>query len=338
MTQSLWTRRRLVAGLATLPVTPLLAQTTASLATAFQTAESIRQLHAMVVSWRGEVLRAKAFRGSALDRPINVKSVSKSLISALTGIAIQRGELSSVDQLVTPLLRRTVPRRADRRVRKITVGHLLSMRSGLQDVSGAEYGAWTETTHWIYEALSKPMIADPGTDMLYSTASYHVLGAVLSEVSGKDLHELAQTRLGGPMQVELPPWTRDPQGRYLGGNDMRLSPMAMIRFGEVYRRGGAWDGQRIVTRDWINQSWTRRTASVETGHGYGYGWFIWQAQGHRVVYARGYGGQMIYVVPDLELTVAITSNPGQPATLDGHLGVLNALFADQIVPAVKAMA
>ena len=81
-----------------------------------------------------------------------------------------------------------------------------------------------------------------------------------------------------------------------------------------------------------------RTHSVETGHGYGFGWFIWDVNCHRVVYARGYGGQMIYIVPELELCVVITSNPGQPATLDGHLGALNDLFANQVVPAIVALA
>ena len=76
---------------------------------------------------------------------------------------------------------------------------------------------------------------------------------------------------------------------------------------------------------------------METGPGYGYGWFIWQAGGHRVIYARGYGGQMIYLLPDLDLTVIITSDPRLPATIDGHFGVLNRLYADHILPAVKSL-
>ena len=152
-----------------------------------------------------------------------------------------------------------MPRRVDPRVRDITIGHMLSMRSGLQEVSGAAYGAWVGERHWIYAALSKPMVADPGTRMLYSTASYHILGAILARVAGTDLHDLAQRRLGVPLKIDIPEWTRDPQGQYLGGNDMRLSPMALFRFAETYRRGGDWDGRRVLTRDWIAQSWVPRT-------------------------------------------------------------------------------
>lgn len=323
-------RRAVLAGFAALPAFKTMAQEPFSKSVA--RANALRQLRTLVISQGGEIRRAEAFRGPGLDVPVNVKSVSKSVVSALTGIAIQRGEIANTETLVAPLLRRTVPRRADPRVKDITVGHMLSMQSGLQEVSGAAYGEWVTTRHWIYEALSKPMISDPGTDVHYSTASYHVLGAVLSRVGGMDLHQLARTRLGGPLNIQLPPWTQDPQGRYLGGNDMRMSPLAMVRFGEMYRNRGRHRGNPVLTPEWIDQSWTVLGHSKETGHGYGFGWFIWNVDGHDVFYARGYGGQMIFIVPKLELTCAITSNPGLPATLDGHLGDIFAIFTEAILP------
>lgn len=332
-------RRQVMAGLGTLSLLACAARAepVAPLDAAFAHAGGLGQLRTLIVARGGVILRSETFHGPGPDVPVNVKSVSKSLISALTGIAIARGELSGTGQTVAPLLRRAVPRRADPRVKVITVGHLLSMRSGLQRVSGAAYGDWVGGDHWIYTALSKPMVADPGTAMLYSTASYHILGAVLSAVSGRDLHALAVARLGAPLGIEIPRWTQDPRGRYLGGNDMRISPLAMLRFGEMYRNGGLHDGIRILRPGWIGESWIERGQSEETGHGYGYGWFLWSAGGHRVAYARGYGGQMIYIMPDLGLTVVMTSNPARPATLDGHLGALNDLFARHIVPAIETM-
>ena len=181
------------------------------------------------------------------------------------------------------------------------------------------------------------MVAEPGTEMLYSTASYHILGHLLTRVAQTDLHTLAQSRLGDPLGIDIPPWVQDKQGRYLGGNDMQISPLGLFRFGEMYRRGGDWDSRRILARDWITQSWTPMTNSVETGHGYGFGWFIWFAGGQQIFYARGYGGQMIYIVPELELTVVITSDPRLPATLDGHLGALNRLLTDSILPAAQSL-
>jgi len=323
------TRRSTLAGLATAPC--LAWADEARFAVAFERAAAIDQLHSLVISEKGKITQAEAFRGPSLETPVNVKSVSKSLVSALTGIAIQRGEIASLDTLVAPLIGRQVPRRADPRVKDITVRHMLSMQSGLQEVSGAAYGAWVGTQFWIYEALSKPMVADPGTAMLYSTASYHVLGAILSTVAGQDLHSLAVERLGKPLGVDMPPWTQDPQGLFVGGNDMRISPVAMVKFGEMYRLGGATEGTQILTQDWIKDSWKTYGNSVETGHGYGFGWFNWIIEEHQVFYARGYGGQMVFVVPELEMTVAMTSKPGLPATLDGHLGVLFKLFSETIL-------
>jgi len=113
---------------------------------------------------------------------------------------------------------------------------------------------------------------------------------------------------------------------------MKLSPLAMIRFGELYRRGGEWRGRRVLGADWIEASWRPYGASPETGHGYGYGWYIWHPAGEEVFYARGFGGQMIYVVPRRALTVAITSDPTRPSPIDGHLGVLNRIFVEDILP------
>ena len=326
-----WSRRSILGGLTALPALAW-AQDSFRFSTAVEAARDIEQLRSLIITQGGKTIAAEAFRSPDLDTPVNVKSVSKSIISALTGIAIAKGELASTDTLIAPLIGRWVPRRADKRVKDITIGHMLSMQSGLQEVSGAAYGQWVDTKHWIYEALSKPMVADPGAAMLYSTASYHVLGAVLSKVSGQDLHSLVRDRLGDPMRIHIPPWTKDPQGRYVGGNDMRIAPSDMVKFGEMYRLGGTWEGTQLLSLDWITRSWTPYGSSVETAHGYGYGWFIWPSDTHFIFYARGYGGQMIYIVPDLELNVVITSNPGLPAKPDGHLGVLNKLLTDKIIP------
>ncbi len=171
--------------------------------------------------------------------------------------------------------------------------------------------------------------------MLYSTGSYHLLGAALAQATGRSLLELARAWLGGPLGIEIPSWTRDPQGFYMGGNNMALSPLAMVRFGEMWRAGGVWNGRRVLSRDWVEASWRPRTTSVFSGDDYGYGWFLTRLAGRDVAYARGYGGQMIYVVPDLALTVAVTSDPARPARSEGYAGDLKALLAEAVIPALE---
>lgn len=202
-------------------------------------AAGLDQLRALVVQRGGERVVAEAFRGPALDRPANVKSVSKTLVALLTGIAIDRGVLSGVDARVLPLL--GVEPFGDARD-GMTVADLLTMRAGLASTSGANYGAWVSSGDWVAYALGQPLEGRPGGRFIYSTGGWHLLGAVLARASGESLHGLAQSWLGNPLDIVLPPWVADPQGRYLGGNDMAVSPLGLARIGEMVLGGGAIGG------------------------------------------------------------------------------------------------
>lgn len=338
-------RRRVVAGLAALSATSALALPFRPvhaapfrrdrLDEAVARARRFDQLHSLIVARDGEVAFAEAFRGPGLDRAANVKSVAKTVVAALTGIAIERGLLSGVDQPVAPLLSDSLPPDPDPRLAEITVEDLLTMRAGLERTSGPNYGGWIASDDWVRDALDRPFVDRPGGRMLYSTGSYHLLSAVLSEATGESLLALARDWLGAPLGIEIPPWTRDPQGRYLGGNNMALTPRALFRFGELYRRGGTWESERVLSRAWVEASLQPRTRSPFSGDDYGYGWFVSRAGDHALYYARGYGGQMIYLVPSLELTVVVTSDPTRPARSAGYAGDLKSLLAEAIVPAAE---
>ena len=295
-------------------------------------ARQLDQLHTLLISVRGELLLAEAFRGGHLDRPANVKSVAKTIMAALAGAAIDRGVFEGVDQKVAPLLGDLVPRDADPRVGEITVEDLLTMRAGLQRTSGPRYGEWVKSRNWVRYALSREFVDEPGGRMLYSTGSYHLLSAALTRGSGRSTLALAREWLGDPLEIEIPPWTRDPQGIYMGGNNMALTPRAMVKFGEMYRRGGVGDNGRVLPASWIDASWTPRTLSPFSGDRYGYGWFLRSMTGHAARYARGYGGQMIYVVPEVALTVAVTSDPTRPARSGGYISDLHRLMEELIIP------
>ena len=332
------TRRSLLAGAAALTFAPALrAAPTDDFAAARDAAAALDQLHSLTIAVDGETRLAEALRGPGLDAVVNVMSVSKTLVATLAGIAIDRGALPGPDATLGDLAPVLIPRGADARVRAITVGDLMTMRAGLERTSGGNYGAWVASADWVADALARPMVAAPGAEMLYSTGSYHVLGAVLKEVTGQSLHALANDWLAAPLGFRFAPWTRDPQGRYMGGNNMAMRPSELLRFGEMIRRGGVWDGTRVVSGDWILRALMPRTVSRFSGDQYGYGWFLREMGGHHAHYARGYGGQMLYVVPSLRLSVVITSDNGRPARSDGHQGALNELVEEHVIPAAEAL-
>ncbi|ESR22421.1 Beta-lactamase class C and other penicillin binding protein [Lutibaculum baratangense AMV1] len=184
-------------------------------------------------------------------------------------------------------------------------------------------------------ALDKPFVEDPGGRMLYSTGNSHLLSAILTKETGRSTLALLNDWLG-PAGVRVSSWERDPQGIYLGGNQMAMSPRSLLAFGELYRRGGRTeDGQEIIPESWIEQSWQPRTRSAFGNGEYGYGWFVRDLAGHRAYFGWGYGGQMIYVLPDLALTVAITSDPDRPSGRTGFDEALHALVAERIVPVAE---
>lgn len=274
-------------------------------------ASDLERLRSMVIARDGEVVYGRVFNGPPLDRPVNIKSLSKTVHSAVVGIGIDRGVLEGTGQPITELL--PAPEGASPRLNEVTVGNLLSMQAGLQRTSGPHYGAWVSSDNWVDYALSREFVAEPGGPMLYSTGSYHILGAALVRATGETLLTLTRRWLGNPLNIRIPDWPTDPQGIHFGGNDMRLSPLALLQIGELYRKGGVQDGKRVLSSEWIERSWQERGQSQFTDDRYGYGWFTTELNGHRAHYGRGFGGQMLYVIPGIDMTIVVTADPTPPS-------------------------
>ncbi|MES1930581.1 beta-lactamase [Salinisphaera dokdonensis CL-ES53] len=295
-------------------------------------AGELARTHTLLVAVEGETVIERGYRDYRTDETVNIKSLSKTWIATLVGAAIDRGVIESVDQPVTELLADRVPANVDPRVREITVGQLLSMQSGLERTSGGNYGAWVASDNWVADALRRPFVGEPGGRMLYSTGNSHLLSAALTQTTGRSTLALMRDWLGEPLGIDIPPWTRDPQGIYFGGNEMGLAPTALLAFAEMIRRGGRVDGEQVITEDWIEASWQHRTNSVYTGHAYGYGWFTTELAGVTAHYGRGYGGQLLFVVPDKDLSVVITSDPTPPSS--GSYFQQQAAIVEKIIRAI----
>ena len=265
------------------------------------------RLRSLLVSHRGEIVLERYYNGARAGGLANVKSVSKSVISALVGIAISRGFIKSVDE---PIVRYfpELAKDPDERKRAITIEDLLTMRSGLESTSGRNYGAWVTSRNWVRYVLNRPVLDDPGTRVEYSTGSTHLLSAIITRATKMSTWGFAQRHLAEPLGFTLARWPRDPQGIYFGGNEMLMTPRQMVRFGELYLRGGRVGEEQIIPESWIQRSFVPRGRSRwGSDREYGYGWWIRELGGLKTYYAWGYGGQFIFAIPDADLVVVTTS-------------------------------
>ncbi|AHG93735.1 beta-lactamase (plasmid) [Gemmatirosa kalamazoonensis] len=313
----------------------------AALAEVYARAATLPKLRSLLVEQRDTLVAERYFGGARRDRPANLKSASKSVVSALVGAALAEGALRDLRQTVGELLPADA-RGLDSAKRAITLEDLLSMRSGLESTSIGNYGAWVSSRDWIRYALARPMVAPPGHDggpMIYSTGNTHLLAAILTRATGASLYRQYVRALARPLGIAPREWPTDPRGIYFGGNEMRMTPREMLRFGALYLHGGVAPpgtpaaGRQILPRAWVDSSWAPRTTSGFSGHQYGYGWWQRASGGHAVHFAWGYGGQFVFVVPDLALVVVATSDPDAPERDHGHLDAVHALLDDIVAAA-----
>jgi CubicO group peptidase (beta-lactamase class C family) len=264
-------------------------------------------IRSFVVQQDGKLLIEEYRRGMHARRAINIKSVSKSIMSLLVGIAIEQGHLDGVNQKIGDFFSDYFKARPDPEKESITIQDLLTMRAGLASTSRANYGPWVVSDNWIEYVLSRPLVEKPGGEMVYSTGSTHLLSVILTRATGMSTREFAKKYLFGPLRISIGGWDLDPQGYYMGGNNLALSPSALLKIGSMVMNMGVYQQKQVVPRDWIVESMQIYTRSHFNPYDYGYLWWQRELQGHTVLFAWGNGGQYIIMIPSLKTVVVITS-------------------------------
>jgi CubicO group peptidase (beta-lactamase class C family) len=251
------------------------------------------------------------------EDPISIRSVTKSVVGTLIGIALERGDLASLEQTLGELIPDRIPEGADPAVRGITVRSLLTMTSGLDWNYQTDYARLEASDDPLALTLSQPVIAEQGSVYVYNSGGSHVLGVILETVTGQHLEAYADTVLFGPLGIERGRWRETPQGDAIGGYGLYLTPRDMARLGLLYLQEGRWDGKRLLSANYIAEATSPQSAGDPTGGTpYGYHWWVTGATGHDAFFALGFGGQYIYVVPDLDLIVVTAVGfEGQPVEL-----------------------
>jgi CubicO group peptidase (beta-lactamase class C family) len=236
-----------------------------------------------------------------------VWSVTKSILSAVIGIALDEGILGGLDDPVMDYLAAFRTEEIDPRFDEITLRHLLTMTAGFAEDSA---GAGS-----VPAALRLELEHAPGEVSNYNSTSTHLLSAAFQEASGISAAEFAQERLFDPLGIEKPMWSADGHGVSMGGWGLQLTPRDMAKFGYLYLNEGQWDGEQIVPAEWIDQSTNPHAdagvSELEVFADYGYLWWIHSFGEYKAYSAFGYGGQMITVVPELDMVVVSTADPSE---------------------------
>jgi len=283
----------------------LLGFNTQALETAAQNIGRMKGVYGLLLVRDGFLVVEQYFREGYRTKPHNIKSASKSVISALIGIAVDEG-LLHLDQPICDIIPGTRemndPRKAD-----ITVKHLLTMTSGLKPTSYQAYNAWVLNGNWVNSAIDQPLVADPGTHFQYSTGNTHLLSAVLTAVSGMSTKAYAERKLFDPMEITIHGWDTDPKGIYQGGNNLQLIPRDLARIGQLYLDDGRYQGRQLVPEKWIEASTRPGLFGKNDVYGsYGYLWFS-RPGGYDAFVAVGFGGQYLYVSKEHRCIVVITA-------------------------------
>lgn len=284
-------------------------------------------LHSLLIIRHGYLVSENYFGNYQADTRHQLYSVTKSFIATLIGIALDQGYLKGTDQRVVDLLPQREFDNLDEQKTAMTLDDVLTMRTGLDWVEGdPAYREMYTSSDWIKVVMDKPMVAEPGRVFNYCSGCSHVLSAIVRQTTDTNPRDFADQFLFKPLGITNYRWDVDADGTPVGGWGLQLTPRDMAKLGYLYLRHGEWDGQPIVSAEWVKNA-TRLHASTDNLLDYGYQWWIYSPLGMSA--ALGRGGQTIAVFPQLDLIVVTT------AELDGH-DVIFQLIQQYILPAVQA--
>jgi CubicO group peptidase (beta-lactamase class C family) len=290
-------------------------------------------VYSVLVARGGHLVFEEYYQGCRQWDRFGIRSVTKSVISALIGIALRDRYLSDLDQSIAAFFLQSGSLDADPRKHTITIRHLLTMTAGFVCEEGGYTGGRAGSGDWAAAMLQRPLVHDPGAVFAYDDGASQILSAILVKVTGMSVLAFAQQHLFGPLSIATPPWEADPSGTHIGGWGLSLTARDMATFGALYLHDGRWNDRQIVPAEYVRASTTEHTpGGFPEEVGYGYHWWVTTVGRRHAYFAAGYGGQYIFVVPDLDL-VAVTTARYDLAPAD--LPDIRYLITDFVVPAAE---
>jgi CubicO group peptidase (beta-lactamase class C family) len=289
----------------------------------YYNAEKLQTIYSLLVIKNDHLVAEKYFNEGSVEQKDRLQSVTKSYTSALVGIALEQGYLSSVDQKMLDFFPEMDGKVTDPRKEQITIRQMLQMRAGYP---------WEETDPVFWEGLLSghypplieefPLTANPGTEFQYSNLTSNWLGIIVHRKTGTNLKSFAEEYLFQPIGVEAGEWGTDAEGHNNGCADLHFSARDAAKFGQLYINDGIFEGKQVVPADWVNDSLQQYSKNINASGGfpanwglsisdigYGYQWWSAKAGDHHLDFAWGHGGQFIVLVDKLDMVIVLTSYP-----------------------------
>ena len=283
-------------------------------------------VRSILIARHGRLVFEEYYNGGNASELQNIQSMTKSVTSALVGVAIMQGRLKLDQKVLDFFPEINSPR--DPRVRAMTVRHLLTMSSGIREGPPQ----WDKVDdHPAMSALMEQLDAQPGNKFNYSGYASHVLATVISRATHTSFWDFADASLFHPLRISKVVWYKDKSGMELGCGSSLWRAEDLLKFGQLYLDKGRWNGVQLIPEWFVEESGkTHLTGDFfGTRISYGFLWFTDTISGYRTYHAKGYGGQYLLVAPDLDLVVLCTSDWRQPEYPEHY-----ALVKDFVVPAV----
>ncbi|MFP6686957.1 MAG: serine hydrolase, partial [Polyangiaceae bacterium] len=295
---------------------------------------SVANVNSVLVVRDGALVAERYYHGYERHIAGNIKSVSKSVLSGLFGIAIDKAVIGSLDDTVSTHLPSYFQNFGAEK-KAISIEDIMTMRSGL---------AWTEgsphlpnmigSANYLEYVLSQKLVTAPGSTYRYSTGLTHVGSALLTAASGKSTRAFAREHLFEEIGISTPRWDRGVEGNFVGGAEMWMRPRDLARFGQLFLRDGKLDGKQVISQSWVQAS---ADPWVPEGGNRFYG--LWwrerpwsNYEGVDSYFAWGYGGQFLFLFPSQDLIVVVTSKWNVPYSVSGQsAGAIFSFVNNQIL-------
>jgi len=314
---------------------------TVSLLRIMDKAGEMQYLESLLILQNGKLIVEKYYNGGGSDQLHDIRSASKSILSAILGIALKAGYIEGIDQKIIDFFPEYISDDLDPRIYDLSIRHLITMKSGFKIMESAKiYAQLYASSDWVAHILHLPFGEQPGGKFNYHSFNTHLLSATLTKATGMSTFEYAKSALFEPLGITDVKWDQDPKGYYIGGWGLYLNARDMLKFGTLYLNRGVFDGISIVPTEWIKWSTSPSTGFMGTYYSgrnqtYCYGFLWWIKRVNETIdipFAMGHGGQRIAVIPDVKavLVTQAEPNPKPSISFKRHREVDSLLFDDVV--------